>query len=612
MNNAELLEQLGQTTATYDLLDELESVAGVRQVEEKQPEMGLLESAIRGVGQGGTFGFGDELNAGIVASRKALTRKLVEKIVGNLPEEAQSTFAHDYQAERDKERARNQKSREDNPLVHTGAEIATGLAMGAAGASALPNIGAQTLRQAAPRLAGIGALEGGAYGAGMSEGETAGEVLKDTAVSAGWGAFAGVGIPMATQGIGRAYQRLVKTQGQKAADMVISDLKKAGYTPEEAAKYLEANPSMIAADLSENLKWRTADVATSPGQGAEDITEFLTQRNTSQLDDRIEPFFKRALGGNADEGFEKTLKRAQDTLSAQAKPLYDEAYEVPIRLTDEMNAVLNSPAGREALERATTKAANDNVAFGPGSNVRLLHYVGRSFSDMADSVGKHTDEGAQYISMKAKILDEVKNQNPAFRQAQSIYSDGKSVQDAFEEGVKALNGNTMVKVDRIKDMSEAEKVAMRSGLFQGLLQKLGAKPDTADVTRMFKQPNIRKVLKAAFDDEAQFEAFEELIKKEGIMSETAQVALHGSRTKPLTSFGDNATEVAETILTGDPLTAAMRYGGRKAMEFRGEQFRNELAPLLTSGGNDILDLLVTKQQRTPYQVTQTLQKLGGQ
>lgn len=582
----------------------------LRQIEE--PEMSLGESAVRGFSQGATASFGDEINAGVVATRKALVRKLAEKIHGQLPQESQSTFSQDYKTERDKERGMNRKSRGDNPLTHTGAEIVTGMTQSLGGVGAIKEIGKQTLKQALPKLAGVGAAEGAIYGTGASEGEDWSEVIKDAGEGAMWGGAGAVAIPTAFQNVGRAYQKLVRTRGQKVADMVIGDLQKAGYTPEEAARYLEANPDMVVGDLGSNLQWRMADVVTSPGQGAEDLKSLLLNRNLDQLDGRVQPFFQDALGGNPNQGLGKTLQEAQQNLSAQAKPFYDQAAEIPIQLTDEMNAVLNSPGGRQALERASSKAANENVAFGPGSNSRLLHYVGRAFGDMADSVGKHTDEGRQYMSMRGKILDGVKAQNEPFRIAQSIYSDGKGVQDALEQGRKALLGNTLDKVDMINDLPEVEKIAFRSGLFQGLLEKLGSKPDTADVMRIFRQPNVRKVLKAAFDDEAQYEAFVELVKKEGVMSESAQMALYGSRTKPLASFSDDAQAVAETALSAEPINLLARYVMKKGMEARGEAFRNDLAPLLGARADDnLVDLLVKQQERTPYQVTQTLQKLTG-
>lgn len=574
-------------------------------------EVPMAESAIRGFSQGATVGFGDEINASLVATRKALTRQLAETVHGGLPVELQSSFSDDYAAERDKERSRNTQSAEDNPVTHMGTEFAAGAVQSLGGLGAAKGIGGQTLKQALPKLAGVGAVEGGIAGTGYSEGESAGEVAGDTAMGAGWGMAGAMAIPSAMQGVGRAYQRLVKNRGQKAADMVTADLRKAGYSPEEAAEYLQMNPEMIVGDIGENLKWRTADLATSPSQGAEDIKDLLLTRNQNQLEGRVEPFFKEALGGNSGEGFEQTLKSAQKQLSAQAKPLYDEAEKLPTRLTDEMKAVLNTQDGQDALQLAARKAERDNVAFGPAPTARLMHYVGRAFGDMADNVGKYTDGGQQFLAMRRKILDGVKDQNEPFRLAQSIYADGKAVQDAFEEGTKALTGNALVKVDRIADMSQAEKVAMRSGLFQGVLQKLGAKPDTADVSRIFRQPNVRKVLKAAFDDPEKFTEFEALVKREGIMSETAQAALYGSRTKPLTSFGDDAAAIGEAAMTGDPATLLGRYLMKKGMDARGEGFRNELAPLLGAKGDNVLELLTQKKAREPYQVTNTIQKLTG-
>lgn len=584
---------------------------------EPKQDISVGESIVRGIGQGGTVGFGDEINAGVVALRKALTRQLVSKHYGNLPDELKASFSEDYKRERNKERARNTESFEQNPYAHGGAELATGLVQGFGGFGAIKEAGKQTLRQIAPRLAAIGAAEGGIYGLGTSEGETAGEVAADTAKGTIAGAIGAVAIPAAGQTMGRTYQKLVKNRGQRAADLVVDDLGKAGFTPEQAARYLEDNPELIVGDLGNNLQWHTGAVATSPGQGAEDVTNLLLQRTQNQLDDRIEPFFSQALGGDATQGIQKTLKDSQAQLSAMASPLYKEAYEQPIQLSDKIKTIINSPSGQKALEAAKDAASDDNVAFGPATSTRTLDYVARELNDMAErakgQLGAATSKSDRLYKMRRELLEEVRAQNEPFRLAQAIYSDEKSIQEAYELGTKALTGNAMDKVDMIKNLSQAEQVAMRSGLFQAVMQKVGARSMDGDLSKAFKNENIRKVLRAAFDDPADFKAFEELIEKESMMARTSR-PLNNSVTAPLSSFGQGLSEIATELITsgGDPAQAVGRFVAKKGMDIRGEQFRNELAPLLTAGGkDDLLKLLVDKSSREPYQVTKTIEKLTG-
>lgn len=120
----------------------------------------------RAVGQGATFGFADEAEAGIVSMLSNKT----------------------YKQARDEIRELNAEFAEKNPGLAMGAELAGGVATGGALAKgAVKGIQAVTAGQKLARGAGIGAAEGGAYGAGASDGETAGEVAQDAAIGAGVG-----------------------------------------------------------------------------------------------------------------------------------------------------------------------------------------------------------------------------------------------------------------------------------------------------------------------------------------------------------------------------------------------------------------------------------------
>lgn len=130
-------------------------------------EPGQLEAALRGAGQGLTFGFEDELAGGLA------------QLQGD-----------DYEKARDAEREANKLAAEAHPWTYHGADIASGFALPIGAIGGFATKGASTLGKIA-RSAGSGAILGGLSGAGTSEGETAGDVLKDTAMGAGVGAVAG-------------------------------------------------------------------------------------------------------------------------------------------------------------------------------------------------------------------------------------------------------------------------------------------------------------------------------------------------------------------------------------------------------------------------------------
>lgn len=568
----ELIESRLSSSGDGDLLGAIDSKLS----EGNRPETSMLESAVRGFSQGATLGFGDEIQAGIRAAKEALAKETIADIT------------EDYQGFRDTERTKNREAREDNPWTYGLTEAGTGLTQGVSG----------LLKTGGAKIApwAIGAAEGATAGYGYSEADTLAGDLGNTAIGAGFGAGFAHYAPKVAKGLGRMYRGIVNSRSTSAAKRFVKDLKAAGFTPEEAQKALKENPAMMAADLGTNLRNRAADVVTSPGAGGEELSDQLRQRTVDQLD-RVEPFFLAKLGGEADQGFETLLRDHQKSLIAKAAPFYKKAREMPTRVTDSMRRVLDSADGQVALRRANELAERELVAFDqPGMNIQRLHYVGRALREMADEAERSgSKQTAAAMRRNANtIIDGLKEQNPAFRIAQKIYSDNKSVQDAFEEGVTAFRGNKMVKVDRINAMSEAEKQGFRSGLFQAIIEQAGNKPDGGDVIAYFRRPNIRKILKAAFGDAEDYRAFEKLVEQETQMFATDAVANRGSRTKPLLEFSQ---ELANDAMAsgGDLMTTLGRWGGKRLLNARSERFRNELAPLLGSRGDNILELLARRK-----------------
>lgn len=142
---------------------------------------GKLESGARGLAQGATFGWADEI-AGAVEG--ALTDKT-------------------YEQARDESRANFKKAKEANPNTYLAGELG-----GSVATAAVPGLGAaNTLRGALALGAGIGA----ASGAGNSEAESADGLAKDTLLGLGvGGAGAGVGY-----GVAKAVPWAAKTAGEK-------------------------------------------------------------------------------------------------------------------------------------------------------------------------------------------------------------------------------------------------------------------------------------------------------------------------------------------------------------------------------------------------------------
>jgi len=157
-----------------------------------QPEIGSIESGLRGSAQGLSFSLADELTGAGEAGTKAL-----------LGGDKLSDLMDNYRKYRDESRAEYKTAEEANPAAYMTGEIGSGIAAGmlTGGAGAVANLGRVGLQQGAKELAKVGLKQGAAAAFGASEADlTKGEVGKaalDTAIGGGVGAAAGAILPSA-------------------------------------------------------------------------------------------------------------------------------------------------------------------------------------------------------------------------------------------------------------------------------------------------------------------------------------------------------------------------------------------------------------------------------
>jgi hypothetical protein len=139
--------------------------------EEVDNSISKTESFLRGAAQGASFGLADEI-AGAAGALKDVA--FTDKTLADLPEL--------YTEERDESRQAFKASEEANPKTAFLGNVAGGLAstLATGGATALAKGGAL----GAKGIAALGAAEGAAAGFGYSEGDTAGEIVRDTATGA--------------------------------------------------------------------------------------------------------------------------------------------------------------------------------------------------------------------------------------------------------------------------------------------------------------------------------------------------------------------------------------------------------------------------------------------
>lgn len=184
------------------------------------PTVGALEAGLRGVGDGITLGFQDEVLAGLDAAVQPL---LPISENGS----SASTFRERYDENLANQRALLKAGQEQQPVASLAGGVIGGIApaLVTGGSSIAATAGAaarQSLAKTAGKSAAIGAAYGGAYGAGTAEGDLS-ERLPGAAEGALLGAGVGAAAPLAVAGISAAArkvtpQRLLPTSAAGVAD----------------------------------------------------------------------------------------------------------------------------------------------------------------------------------------------------------------------------------------------------------------------------------------------------------------------------------------------------------------------------------------------------------
>ena len=137
----------------------------------------MLESGARGLAQGASFGFADEITGGLEALYDVATTDKELSDLGDL-----------YEQRRDESRANYKKSEEDNPLTYGAGQIG-----GAVGTAFVPGLGGASL--------GKLAAQGAGHASGASEADNVGDLARDAATGAGMGLALGTGGKFLSKGV---------------------------------------------------------------------------------------------------------------------------------------------------------------------------------------------------------------------------------------------------------------------------------------------------------------------------------------------------------------------------------------------------------------------------
>ena len=483
---------------------------------ERKEGFSPIASGAKGVAQGASLGFIDEVLAAANAARIKLGGD--ERSFGEIFSTVQSELSQEFK-----------QAQEANPRSFLGGQVVggvgTGLAAGPAGLVARTagrGLGTRALAGSAE-----GAAFGGAVGAGTSEGGFADRV-RGTLTGAATGAALGGVIPPVASAVGgvvRTATRPFAEAASTASTLIADRLRNAQTDIARAVRKLErlkeTAPTLTLADVGGPEVQKLLRAATN-------IPE-TTKRTAllKKLAFRKQFQFKRlgdALGvvtnQNVDEFFE-TAAGLGKIRKANARPLFDRAFAKPVPFTAELEEVLNRPIIRAAIPRARAAAQNRGEDFEqifarqtgvddagiptfditsvPG--VRDLHRIKMEIDAIIGNLKKRAETSSlanvsvrdATIAKKA-LVDAI--ESPEYKRALAQYAGDSAAINAAEEGLDFLKKSPEEITALIKGFdSEAERQVFRLGAARALRDAIENRAISRDAvgTILENKRNIRRI-----------------------------------------------------------------------------------------------------------------------
>lgn len=597
----------------------------------------LAPQGFQGIAQQGqTFGFADEIGAGLGA--------LGSQVRNWMGDQSSPGFGEAYGQYSELEQARRDLGKEQmGAPMAIAAETLGGASIFGPGQALASGALSPTRLQSVLSGAGTGAVVGGTYGFGAADENR----LQSALTGAGVGGAVGAAAPYIADAASAGYQSVTNALARRAAaqqanmspeamgvlrQVVDPDLAAYGQRGIQSA----GNEAMML-DLGPNTQLAADYLMRKPGGSAAIIGEALgdrAARDANVLQDTLNLYLGDPQGV-------ATMRRNIATASEpQRQAAYDAAYAAPIDYSSETGRRLEALLAR--VDQTDLNAANNlmraeglqsqqimaqiddagNVVFTRQPDVRQLDYLTRALNDRAQAeatkgaLGGQTNASRIYGNLARDIRTAMKDAVPEYATALETAADPISRSKATQLGYDMLNPNfTRDQAQiQISGMTAPEREAVALGIRSRLddaVANVGRAVSTGrsdEVSQALKsmqeltKPSVRTKVSLAIGDEDAALLFEEVdrifqsLQREAIRrtgSQTAGRLFMDEAFSPIS----NPTGPISAIGRGQPLNATQRtiqaLTGMtdENLAARGQQAGSQVARALVSQGPEMQNTL---------------------
>lgn len=608
----------------------------IRPVGTQKPDRGVIDASARGVAQGLTANFGDEIRGLVEASGAnpddpASLGKLISGALKYWGGDTKAKESYDTAVAR--ERELNKTAAEQHPVASTVGNIA--------GAVALPlgaGAGAATLGGRMIAGAGVGGVLGGA--AGIGEGEGAVDSLSRGAVGAGAGAVLGGVAPAVIEGAIRGSRAVAEPvvnairgirdpeaeAGRRVATALQRDVQAdpqaaARLTPQEFAGSVQSGGPATIMDIGgETTRALARSAANTSPEGRAALNRTINDRFEGQSTRLTDALGSKYNYPDATLLSDAIKKAAQST----NRPAYEAVMSahpvvnVPAEITDR-------PAVAQAMKDAVSLAKNygekiqgapeiKTILSGPGyhiaddvpnpakTSLRYWDYVKKALDariegakrsgGLDDLNSKQKADFAGLVDARNALVGHLDTVAPAYKNARAGAAAYFGADDALDAGRKILASrmnNTEV-AQGLAKMTPGERKLAQDGFVSELIAKLKETGDRRTaLNKIADSPAARERLNMVLGTQKAKE-LEAQLRVEGVM-DLARGAVQGNSTTARqlaelgiaggVGFGANGLDTG-SVHPSALLSAALVYGAAKGHGKINENVSRKVAEMLTS------------------------------
>lgn len=436
--------------------------------------------------------------------------------------------------------------------------------------------------------------------------------------------------------IGQAGSGMTKAQ-RLIAQRMADDIKAGGPTANDILAQAAKTPNkpVTIADFGgENTRALLGNVSRQPGPARQVAKQFYDQRDI-EAGSRLS---KDVNEGISSGSAYQTNNALMEGRAKAATPLYKEAFDANQNIASpQIDRILQTPAGKQALTQARVKMQNDMTLMGKpdpelmdqareagqviagrrgvasGLKLRTLDYVKRALDDQIGVAVRDGEKDNVVILSRlksdfVKALDDaditakagpnsLKPEGGAYARARAVYSGASQSMDALEQGQKFLTSEPEEIAAALADMTPGDKEFYRLGAASALrkaIAKTGTNGDEAK--RILGNDYARQQLDPLFDSKEKLDTFINNVTAERTMFNTRYDTFGNSRTASrVAEDGDKRIEAglhaadAVSHTASGNIFSALHAGWRARRAMRGlmdPRVNEEIAGILSTPLND--------------------------